>query len=296
METRGIYDDAAAQVYINADYQAHRGSVRAQAYFGNVDQLTEYLCQHNWTIGQFENRLHVLDLASLSACVYDAGCVGNIIFTGGTQHTQYTRVPPERFGLTNADLEMGNGFRAAVFQDGNRYVLAFAGTDNASLGFFPDMLNNTQQTFGLQSAQYDAAIRLANRISGSVGIGSLELTGHSLGAGLASVGAAVTGRNATIFSSAPLSSATLQRYNMSNYVFDNDTHYYVRGDPVPASANMPGQNGPTNQIAVGSVFRYLGEGSPAGLYFNHSLATIIPLLTPQYREFIPPINIDISGM
>ena len=206
LAVRRIYDDAIAQIYINADYQAHRGSARAQEYFGNVDQLADYLYQNNWTIIQFEQRLHVIDLAVASSCAYDRNCGGTGL--SGSSSLHYSAVEPAKFGLTTKDFEMGNGFRAVLLQGGDKYVLAFAGTNFTSL---PDWQNNIQQAFGLQSAQYDAAVKLANDLSARIGLGNLELTGHSLGGGLATVAAGVTGRVATTFASAPISNGALVR-------------------------------------------------------------------------------------
>ena len=74
------------------------------------------------------------------------------------------------------------------------------------------------------------------------------------------------------------------------------TNYYVRGDSIPALSGLPTQNEVQNQIAFGSVIRYLGQGNPLGSYFNHPLETLIPILRPKYSEVLPPLNIDISGM
>jgi hypothetical protein len=183
------------------------------------------------------------------------------------------------------DFEMGNGLRAGVFELDGKYVLAFAGTETGSFTeFSSDMIANGRQALGLHSSQYQAAVSLARRLSDRIGpSGSLELTGHSLGGGLAALGSAVTGRTAITFSSSPVSNGTLSQYDRTTNNLSSVTNYYVRGDPVPALSMLYGQNEAPNQIAVGSIVRYLGEGNPIGVLVNHPIGTIIPLL-----RMVPP--------
>lgn len=268
LAARGITNTVDRQRYVNADFQAHQGSARARAYFGSTDQLTEYLYQNNWTIGQFEQRLHVLDLANLSSGAY----------TNGAQNSQYAAVSPGRFGLTPADFEMGNGFKATLSQNGDRYVLAFAGTNPISLS---DIATDARQFFGLPTGQYDAAVKLANDLSGKIGLGNLEFTGHSLGGGLATVAAGVTGRSATTFNAAPLENSTLSRYGLAPNMDVRVTNYYVTNDIVTNSSIIPGQNLIGTQIQVGSALRYANQGLFS--FFNHLTSAVISALTP-----VPP--------
>jgi putative lipase involved disintegration of autophagic bodies len=152
---------------------------------------------------------------------------------------------------------MSNGFRASIFQRGDKIVVAFAGTDPAS---FTDLTNDVQQARGLLSAQYEAAVLLANKISPQIGSGNLEFTGHSLGGGLAAVASGVTGRSSITFNAAPISSGTLQRYAISGRNLANISNYYVRGDPATGSSIFPNQQSAGTQIAIGSAVRYLGSG------------------------------------
>jgi hypothetical protein len=102
------------------------------------------------------------------------------------------------------------GFRAAVYRDpdGN-YVVAFAGTDDRE-----DLLDDSVQTFGLRSKQYDEAIRIAKEWKEKADKEgkTIEFVGHSLGGGLASAAAIVTGEKATVFNAAGVHENTISRH------------------------------------------------------------------------------------
>ena len=78
-------------------------------------------------------------------------------------------------------------------------VLAFAGTELS----IKDMTANAVQAVGMTSGQYRFANQLALRAQEHTPKNyTLQFTGHSLGGGLATTAALVTGLNATIFNAA----------------------------------------------------------------------------------------------
>ena len=114
--------------------------------------------------------------------------------------------PPgwERVG----DYPGTDGFHAARYRsqiDGTE-VLAFEGTTMSSMD---DWSANLGQGLGMQTSQYDQAITLAREQARAHP--NIQLTGHSLGGGLASAGAGVTGAPTWTFNSAGLHPNTVER-------------------------------------------------------------------------------------
>ena len=142
-----------------------------------------------------------------------------------------------------------NGLRAGLFvdQEGNN-VVAFAGTDTSSFsGFFTDMKANLLQGLGLESAQYTSAIGLAGRINTRFG-GNVHFTGHSLGGGLASAAAIVTGGSATVFNAAGVRNSTIGSFSRNN---GSITHYSSGYDGLRAINALSGASVPGTQINLG---------------------------------------------
>jgi len=101
------------------------------------------------------------------------------------------------------------GFAAVLYQDytassDGQYILAYAGTDDLD-----DLMDDIWQGLGWQSPQYDAAMELSDLIRQAIPIANVTATGHSLGGGLASAAAVVTGMNSYTFNSAGLHENTL---------------------------------------------------------------------------------------
>lgn len=108
-----------------------------------------------------------------------------------------------RLGLTRTNLEDPTSvFRARVYVagegDSTRYVIAFRGT--AKQG---DWVHNALQSQSLPSQHYSRAITIG-RIIGNSGVQNIQLTGHSLGGGLASAAALSSGKPADTFNAAGL--------------------------------------------------------------------------------------------
>jgi len=146
-----------------------------------------------------------LELARINADVYEPL---------GTRVGRWYPAPAAELAGANirpSDLENSHaGFRARVYTDGEgHYVLAFCGTNQAR-----DWKHNFRQGVGLEDAQYDRAIDLSRTARLAFG-DNLVLTGHSLGGGLASVGALATGAPAVTFNSAGLHDNSMQRLDFS---------------------------------------------------------------------------------
>jgi hypothetical protein len=123
------------------------------------------------------------------------------------------------------------GFYAVLFQNTNgQFVLAFAGTQMPSMEAWG---TNFRQAFGRLAMQYETAIALALQLRAQHGE-NLQLKGHSLGGGLASAAALVSGDlNATIFNAAGVHPRTVTRHNGSMALANQlITSYRVNGDPL----------------------------------------------------------------
>lgn len=109
-----------------------------------------------------------------------------------------------------------SGFKAALYQSSferpPKTVIAYAGTEDQA-----DWMTNFQQGIGMETKQYDKAMELADKVTRSFPKGTVDITGHSLGGGLASAGAAVTGAKGYTFNAAGLHPRTVARapYNLT---------------------------------------------------------------------------------
>jgi hypothetical protein len=144
-----------------------------------------------------------------------------------------------KYGLSINDLAPANSnFRAELYiPDPNVFgpdalpVLSYKGTDVSSP---VDWANNFTQGVGERTDFYNRAMDLATTVSDRTE-GDFELTGHSLGGGMASAASAVTGAPATTFNSAGLHANTAREYlaPMNREPFDVSgriTAYHVDGD------------------------------------------------------------------
>ena len=100
------------------------------------------------------------------------------------------------------------GFKSGVYWDhiSGKYILAFAGTDDG-----PDIVADVWQGLGGFTEQYNAALEIGRRLKDvAIFSGRAVLTGHSLGGGLASAAAVVSGFHADTFNAAGLTRSALQ--------------------------------------------------------------------------------------
>lgn len=102
-----------------------------------------------------------------------------------------------------------SNFRSAVFINDKtgETLIAYKGTTPSSL---EDWKNNAQQGMGKDSFYYTRAQQIATRAAQSPAGDNMRFTGHSLGGGLASAAATVTGKDATTFNAAGLHPDTVK--------------------------------------------------------------------------------------
>lgn len=189
--------------------------------------------------------------------------------------------PPEGYRVATAQ-ELGldpsrlndpaTGLRATVYLDertGN-YTLAFAGTDGGAMDK-TDWKNGNSQAFNPHARQYAQAIDLAQTLQRTLGAKFTDITGQSLGGGLAAAASTMTGVRATTFNAAGLNPDTIRVHGGST---DPErmraliTNYRVEGDPLteaqegsnidPATAYLSRRGGHMGRLAA-----RLGEGLAA---------------------------------
>lgn len=117
------------------------------------------------------------------------------------------------------------------------HYLAYRGTESIFNG--PDMKADVMQGVGLPTAQYEMAIRLANRVKQALGPGArIVLTGHSLGGGLAAAAANDAGLDATLFNPASVN----RIYSQGNP--GSIRSHVIEGDFLSAGRALVGRTAP----------------------------------------------------
>ena len=119
-----------------------------------------------------------------------------------------------------------SGFRAVLFENDNKYVLAFSGTDD-----LVDWGSNILQSLGFPSPQYEETKAVSECVLRDFGPDYLGNVGHSLGGGEASAAAYNTGKPAIVFNPAGLS----DRYKTDRD--DVDIIAYISGMDLLNSVN-----------------------------------------------------------
>lgn len=120
-------------------------------------------------------------------------------------------------GLTpNRLSDPGSGFYAAVYYDRytGQYIVANRGTAMSPwhpITAYRDLATDIRQALGYPTNQYDVDARNLARALAKAKRKNVVLTGHSLGGGLASLEAYITGDSAVAFDAAGLSAATRTR-------------------------------------------------------------------------------------
>ncbi|WP_222985421.1 lipase family protein [Psittacicella gerlachiana] len=109
-----------------------------------------------------------------------------------------------------------------------KYILVFKGT---GILFLDDWENNIQQALGKESKYYQHAIKLAKAIVSAHKSAEVYAVGHSLGGGLATVFAMVSGAKAITYNAAGISENTLME---ARYDCKNIDAYYVKGEALQA--------------------------------------------------------------
>lgn len=220
---------------------------------------------------RLERDYHSQQMAELAGRVYDQP-TGRDPVTGGLQYeaipgwTRASSLSPEQlrdqYGLSEAQLRpTDSDFRAevfipdpAVFGPDAQPVLAFRGSVTAA-----DWKNNFLQGAGQESDHYNRAMDVARAVNSKTD-GDFEITGHSLGGGLATAASAVTGAEATTFNSAGLHDATAQRYveAQGGRVFEVDSRinaYQVEGDILTELQSSSGELHPVVAERVANLLK-----------------------------------------
>jgi predicted esterase YcpF (UPF0227 family) len=122
----------------------------------------------------------------------------------------------------------GSQFRAAIYKCGDRYTVAYKGTDPSKE---QDLENDALQHFGLPSDYYERAQQLAKIVNRRVGP-NLDFTGHSLGGGLATAAVASlhdTRIRAVVFNPSALNPDTVPDADLAQVARQIDV-YQVEGE------------------------------------------------------------------
>ena len=179
---------------------------------------------------------------------------------------QFNQVGIDPALRTNAS----SGFDADIYTDGNgRYVLAYRGTDAGK-----DWATNLGQGLGFETAQYNQAMQLARQAKVAFG-DELVVTGHSLGGGLAAVGAASIDAPAVTFNAAGVKDVTLERAGMN-----------------PAAVKEAAESGQMRRYAVeNEILTHLQEKSfPSRYLMPDAIGNKVELPDPDPLSFWQSFN------
>ncbi|QHG88416.1 MULTISPECIES: peptidoglycan-binding domain-containing protein [Xanthomonas] len=180
---------------------------------------------------------HDREMAGLADDVYDSAKGEGQPSAGwvrASEHLDKLREYAPQLNMTDDQIRDllkpdSSGFRAeiylpdpAVLGPGYKPTLAYKGSAGEVLtpdGLRPTgsedfVANNFPQSVGLKTDYYDRAMSLAYQLSRAHL--DFEITGHSLGGGMASAAAAVTGMHTTTFNAAGLHPLTAQRFAQEN--------------------------------------------------------------------------------
>jgi len=136
-----------------------------------------------------------------------------------------------KFSILDTELTTLDGLNASIYYSNvlDTYAISFAGTDPLSYG---DLKTNVLQNFGFETALYKQAIDIAQRVVELAGNSKVIATGHSLGGGLASAAAVMTGINAYTFNAAGLHPNTVGLESFKNADMKNITSFTSPTDPL----------------------------------------------------------------
>lgn len=188
-----------------------------------------------------------------------------------------TEADLRQLGLTPQMLEQpDSSFRARVYVTGEgadtSYTVGFRGTQSRE-----DWVNNARQGLGWPSGHYEKAQAIGEAVARS-GVENVTLTGHSLGGGLASAAAIVSGRDAHSFNAAGLADATIDRATAAGQAVGVDAPgqvdaYYVRGEILSLI-----QDGGDRVIGglLGGVLGGLAADAPEAYGNRHELDAVKP--------------------
>jgi hypothetical protein len=117
----------------------------------------------------------------------------------------------KKIGLCPEDFNPQNiEFRAALYQKDGRTVFVIKGTESIE-----DWLHNLKQGIGIKDEYYEHAIEVGQKLKDLYG-DDLEISGHSLGGGLATAVGLVTKSKTTVFNPAGVHPKTIEGYALDN--------------------------------------------------------------------------------
>lgn len=204
----------------------------------------------------------------------------------------------KKYGLNKDDLtKPPSEFRAQmyepkpdVFGSDMKPTVAFKGTTPDSI---EDWQNNAAQPIGIHSDYYQNAVNIGNKLSGQ----GVEVTGHSLGGGLASAAGGAGGMNGSTFNSAGLAGSTVSDYggtpqssDINAYRVDGEILTYLQEFSVTGSVVAAGLGGLTGAAVGGVAGLFAGgvgaiPGAIGGAITGAKLAlkakTILSVLMPD---------------
>ncbi|UOQ55571.1 type VI secretion system tube protein TssD [Hymenobacter cellulosivorans] len=164
----------------------------------------------------------------------------------------FTEEVPEGWAALQVWDDKKTGFAAALydsnFEQPNRKVLAFRGTNPTEWG---DIKADLTQALGIPTKQYDQAIEVARDLKEKYGAGldivqdaGLDMTGHSLGGGLAAAASVVTGSKGYTFNAAGLHSRSVKPFGITKEAMKTKggliDNVYSNRDPLNGLQNHMG--------------------------------------------------------
>jgi hypothetical protein len=168
--------------------------------------------------------IHDQNMAQLAIAAYS----GDHPLPPGFVKVDPSTDPALKGKLSPADFTNNQtSFNASLFKDTKTgtYVLAFRGSDSNK-----DWTDaNIPQGIGWDSPQYDQAIRLSTTLKGLLGNKLTDITGHSLGGGLAATAGMMTHTQTTTFDAAGVNPKTIARAH-GTWDASMTTNYHVEGD------------------------------------------------------------------
>ena len=177
-------------------------------------------------------------------------------------------------GATDKMIEAMHNAHATVFiNSGGGATIAFEGTVPSSIA---DLGVDVANAFNLSTGRYDAAVQFATGFRDTVApnlTGPVDLTGHSLGGGLAGAAALATGYQATTFNSSGIASSyQTSTSNASSLI----TNYHTLDPFVTQGQKLTPAGG-----ALGTQVYVPGAGPVPG---GHSSAEVMAGLRAEYQK------------